>query len=227
MSITGIEGPGGLSEAGKPGFYRVFGKRAADIFFSAVGMLLFSPLFLLLSVLIKLTSKGPVLYRQGRVGLNGSIFHILKFRSMRVGADSVGPALTCAGDRRITPIGRWLRRFKLDELPQLWNVLVGDMSLVGPRPEHPVYVCGYNAEQRRVLTIRPGVTDSASILYRHEEDLLRSASDLESFYRQVVLPHKLSLNLSYVDNLSASRDLSLIVQTLASLVAARSARLRR
>lgn len=226
MFLTRIEADG-LAGVKKLGFYRAFGKRALDIGLSATGLLLLSPLFLLLAILIKLTSKGPVLYGQGRVGLNGTIFHILKFRSMCIGADSVGPAITCAGDRRITSVGRWLRRFKLDELPQLWNVLMGDMSLVGPRPEHPLYVGGYTLEERRVFTIRPGITDSASILYRHEEDLLRSASDLESFYRRVVLPHKLSLNLAYVDDISAARDLSLIFRTITSLVTSRSAPMHR
>lgn len=223
MFLTRIEAGAGLAGVKKLGFYRAFGKRALDIGLSSTGLLLLSPLFLLLAILIKLTSKGSILYSQGRAGLNGTIFHILKFRSMHIDADSAGPAITCAGDRRITSVGRWLRRFKLDELPQLWNVLIGDMSLVGPRPEHPLYVRGYTQEERRVFTIRPGITDSASILYRHEEDLLRNAPDLESFYREVVLPHKLSLNLTYVDNVSATRDLSLIFRTITSLVTFRSA----
>jgi len=226
MSLTRIEIGSGLAAVKKFGFYRAFGKRAVDIVFSATGLLLLSPLFLLLPILIKLSSRGPVLYSQGRVGLNGTTFHILKFRSMHVGADSAGPALTCAGDRRITPIGRWLRRSKLDELPQLWNVLIGDMSLVGPRPEHPLYVRSYNPEERRVFAIRPGITDSASIFYRHEEDLLQSVSDFENFYREVVLPHKLSLNLAYVDNITVAGDLSLICQTITSLVTSRPAPLR-
>lgn len=205
------------------GFYRACGKRAVDVACSAAGLLLLSPLFLLLAILVKLTSKGPVLYSQGRVGLNGRIFQMQKFRSMRMDADGAGPALTCSGDRRVTPMGRWLRRFKVDELPQLWNVLVGDMSLVGPRPEHPAYVQAYSAEQRRVFTIRPGITDFASVLYRHEEELLKGASDLERFYREVVLPHKLSLNLMYLDNISAACDLSLILQTIKSVADSRPA----
>jgi len=221
MCIAKLETEHSSAGIRRAGLYRVFGKRAFDVAFAAAVLLVLSPLFLLLAMLVKLTSKGPILYSQGRVGLDGRIFQIRKFRSMHIGADRAGPALTCSGDRRITRIGRWLRCFKVDELPQLWNVLVGDMSLVGPRPEHPVYVEGYNAEQRQVFTIRPGITDTASIVYRNEEDLLRRASDPERFYREVVLPRKLSLSLAYLNEISASKDLELILQTVKSVVSSR------
>lgn len=200
-------------------FYRAGGKRALDVTCSAMGLLALSPVLLAVAVLVKLSSKGPVFYSQGRVGRDGKIFHIVKFRSMKDSPNGNGPVITSAGDDRVTPVGRLLRWSKMDELPQLWNVLTGDMSLVGPRPEHPKYVRDYTEEQRRVLAVRPGITDIASIVYRNEEAVLAQSSNPEWFYREVILPHKLSLNLEYVADISLVRDLRLILETIKSLFA--------
>ncbi|MEA2338594.1 MAG: hypothetical protein QOE82_2601, partial [Thermoanaerobaculia bacterium] len=145
-------------------------RRLLDVTASAAGLLLFSPLFALLAIAVKVSSPGPVFHRGERVGRNGKLFGLYKFRSMRVG--EAGPAITRAGDPRITAVGRVLRKTKLDELPQLINVLIGDMSLVGPRPEAPRYVAMYDVEQQRILSVRPGVTSPASLLYRSEEEQL-------------------------------------------------------
>lgn len=194
-------------------FYRNSGKRALDLAASTLGLLLASPVLLLVAVIIKCTSRGPVFYRQQRVGLHGRAFSIVKFRTMRPDAALLGPSLTAAHDPRVTAAGRGLRRLKLDELPQLWNVLVGEMSLVGPRPEVPQYVAIYSTIQRNVLSVRPGMTDLASIAYRHEEELLAHDADLDRHYREVVLPDKLRLNLEYLDRMSLTFDLLLLVRT--------------
>lgn len=199
-----------------PGFYSRFGKRIFDVILSAAGLLLLSPLLLALGLLVKLTSRGPALYRQDRVGRAGRIFRIAKFRTM-FDATTRGPLITSTGDPRITPAGKFLRQYKLDELPQLWNVLLGEMSLVGPRPEVPDYVSAYSPDQRRVLSVRPGITDPASVAYRHEEELLGLQSDPDRFYRDRVLPDKLNLNLQYLNNISLLRDLSLVLQTTRSI----------
>ena len=202
--------------AAKPSrsFYWNYGKRLFDLFFAVTGLLLLSPLFILIAVAIKLRSPGPVFYAQERVGKAGKAFRVLKFRSMVPGADRMGPDITSAGDNRVTPVGRYLRKWKLDELPQLWNVLKGEMSMVGPRPELPSYVRNYTPEQREVLSVRPGITDLAAIQYRHEEQLLASSNDIVRFYTEVVLPHKLSLNRLYIEKLSLFLDVKLILQTL-------------
>jgi len=203
--------------SGKRGFYPLSGKRLFDALVSAAGLVLLSPLFLSIAMLSKLFSSGPVFYRQDRVGKGGRTFSILKFRTMQVDADKVGPHITVEGDLRITRLGRLLRFCKLDELPQLWNVLKGDMSLVGPRPEVPCYVAGYTEGQRLVLRVRPGITDAASLAYRHEEQLLAHHPDPERYYRQVVLCDKLELNLAYLDQISFGHDLSLILRTVWSI----------
>ena len=195
-------------------FYASIGKRLFDVTVAVAGLVLLSPLFVILTVLVKLTSSGPVFYRQKRVGRNGHIFLIAKFRSMYADADQRGQSITCAGDPRVTPIGHVLRRLKLDELPQLWNVLQGDMSLVGPRPEVPSYVESYSSSQRRVLSVRPGITDPASILYRHEESILGCQTDPDRYYREVVLPDKLKINLQYLKCFSFSYDLLLVLRTM-------------
>jgi lipopolysaccharide/colanic/teichoic acid biosynthesis glycosyltransferase len=148
-------------------------KCAFDLFFSVAGLLVLSPLLLLLAIAVKLSSRGPVLFRHRRIGQGGRPFDIVKFRSMVVNAENVGRSITPEGDPRITRMGRALRKAKLDELPQLWNVLVGDMSFVGPRPEVPRYVEKYTAEQRRVLALKPGITDLATLEFRNEEEMLR------------------------------------------------------
>jgi len=200
------------------GFYQQWGKRILDCAAAALGLLLLGPLLLLIAVLVRLTSAGPAFYLQQRVGKGGREFKIIKFRSMEVDAERHGPGITSGGDARVTPLGRILRPLKIDELPQLWNVLKGEMSLVGPRPELPHYVAGYTRQQRQVLTIRPGITDPAALAYRREEDLLARDPDPESFYRQEVLPHKLRLNLKYLEQVSFVRDLRLILTTIRSLL---------
>jgi lipopolysaccharide/colanic/teichoic acid biosynthesis glycosyltransferase len=194
--------------------YRRYGKRLLDLSAATAGLPLLAPLLLVIALAVKCGSRGPVFYRQLRVGRDGKTFKICKFRSMVVAADRLGPSITASGDRRITPIGRYLRRWKLDELPQLWNVVKGDMSLVGPRPELPFYVRAYTEEQRGVFSIRPGITDPATLEYRNEEDILAAAPDRERFYTEVVLPDKLRLNLDYIHDISLRSDLALILRTL-------------
>lgn len=190
--------------------------RLIDVLAAALGLLILSPLLLALALWVKLSSPGPIFYRARRVGRGGQLFHLYKFRTMVADADRQGPGITTAGDSRITPVGRFLRRTKLDELPQLLNVLKGEMSLVGPRPEDPRYVALYNAEQQRVLQVRPGITSPASLQYRNESELLRGR-DWETVYTQEILPHKLALELDYLQKRSVWRDLGLIGQTVLSL----------
>lgn len=188
--------------------------RAFDCAFSLMGLILLSPLFLLVIVLVKATSKGPVLYTQARVGKDGELFLLYKFRTMRTGADKNGLLTVGGRDNRITPIGFYLRKYKLDELPQLMNVLLGDMSLVGPRPEVPKYVALYTPEQRQVLLVRPGITDMASILYRNENELLAAAANPEEFYINTVMPDKIRLNYVYLQQRSLSAYFKIIVRTV-------------
>jgi lipopolysaccharide/colanic/teichoic acid biosynthesis glycosyltransferase len=197
--------------------YRRYGKRLLDLFCAIAGLIVLSPLLLAVTLAVKCGSKGPVLFGQARIGRGGRTFKIWKFRSMVSGAETIGPLITASGDTRITGIGRYLRRWKLDELPQLWNVLIGDMSFVGPRPELPFYVRDYTPEQRQVVTVRPGITDPAALEYRHEEEILAKAADRERFYREVVLPRKLTLNLEYIRSLSFRYDLALILRTLGAI----------
>jgi lipopolysaccharide/colanic/teichoic acid biosynthesis glycosyltransferase len=198
--------------------YRRIGKRWLDLGLAAVSLLILAPVFLVIAISIKVGGKGPIFYSQERVGRNGRFFRIWKFRSMVVGADRVGPGITSADDRRITVVGRFLRSWKLDELPQLWNILRGDMSFVGPRPELFLYVKDYNEEQRRVLWARPGVTDLASVEYRNEEALLAAAPEREHYYREVVLPHKLALGRKYIEHISLRCDCLLILRTFAAIL---------
>ena len=189
-------------------------KRLFDIFASGVGLIVLSPLFLVVAVWIKLDSTGPVFYRQVRVGKSNQDFKIFKFRTMRIGSDR-GSLITVGGrDTRITTSGYFLRKTKIDELPQLINVLIGDMSLVGPRPEVRHYVNYWTPEQMRVLDVRPGITDPASIRYCNENELLEKADDPESFYINVIMQDKISLYLDYVDNNGFWRDLQLIFSTV-------------
>jgi lipopolysaccharide/colanic/teichoic acid biosynthesis glycosyltransferase len=192
------------------------GKRMFDIAGATLGLVLAGPLLLILAVAIKIESRGPVFFRGVRVGLHGHRFRIFKFRSMVADAEQSGPGITAAGDSRVTRLGRLLRRFKLDELPQLLNVLKGEMSLVGPRPEDPRYVAHYTAEQRRVLSVRPGITGAASVRYRHEEVLLRGP-DWETVYLTVIMPDKLKIDLAYIEHWSFGSDLKVLVQTGAAL----------
>lgn len=187
-------------------------KRLFDIVASALGLLLLSPVLLAAAVWVKLDSPGPALFRQTRVGRFGKPFTIHKFRTMRV---VPGAAITVGADPRITRAGHLLRQTKLDELPQLWDVLRGAMSLVGPRPELPHYVALYPADLReRVLAVRPGITDPASLAFSHEAELLAAAADPEREYREVVLPAKLRLSADYAASASLATDLRLILATL-------------
>ena len=188
-------------------------KRVFDVVASGVGLLLLSPLFLLVAIWIKLDSPGPVFYRQVRVGQYNQDFRIFKFRSMRVGADK-GSLVTIGGrDPRVTRSGYFIRKFKIDELPQLINVFIGDMSLVGPRPEVRHYVDYWTKEQLRVLDVRPGITDPASIKFRNENELLEKAEDAEKYYIEVIMQEKLRLYLEYVEKHNFWFDIKLIFQT--------------
>jgi lipopolysaccharide/colanic/teichoic acid biosynthesis glycosyltransferase len=189
-------------------------KRLFDIVCAGVGLLVLLPVGLLIALLIKLSDGGPIFYRQTRIGQFAKPFHIWKFRSMVVNADKIGMPLTKDEDARITWIGRFLRKTKLDELPQLWNVLVGEMSFVGPRPEVPRYVERYTPEQREILKYKPGITDMATLLFRNEEALLRGTADLEGFYLQYCLPKKIELNRQHAERASLLQDIWIILQTL-------------
>lgn len=188
-------------------------KRLFDIFASGLGLLILSPLFIVVAIWIKLDSKGPVFYKQLRVGRHNKDFYIYKFRSMRVGADS--GSLVTIGDRdpRVTRSGYFIRKYKIDELPQLFNVLIGDMSLVGPRPEVRHYVDYWTEAQMRVLDVRPGITDPASIKYRNENELMEKAENPEEYYINVIMQEKIKLYLEYVDNASFWYDIKLIFKT--------------
>jgi len=194
---------------------RAFAKRAFDLVVSSVALAVLALPLLALGLLVRLGSPGPALFRQQRVGRRGRLFRIWKLRTMY--SDTRGRQITTAGDRRVTPLGRFLRRFKIDELPQLVNVWLGDMSFVGPRPEVPLYVAQYTEEQRRVLSVRPGITDPASLQFRDEEAVLARFADPERAYVEVVLPLKLDLAREYLERQSLGGDLALIVTTLARL----------
>jgi lipopolysaccharide/colanic/teichoic acid biosynthesis glycosyltransferase len=192
--------------------------RSLDFLFSFLGLILLSPFFLLIALFIKLSSSGPVLYKQSRIGLNGSDFSVFKFRSMRVDSDKLGLITVGGRDPRVTPIGYYLRKYKLDELPQLINVLTGDMSLVGPRPEVKKYVDLYTIDQKKVLSIRPGITDWASIYYRDENVILGQSSDPEKDYIEKVMPDKLNYNLIYIENYGLVQYFKIIFSTLWHIV---------
>ena len=193
-------------------------KRLFDIVASGFGLLLLSPLFLLVAIWIKLDSPGPVFYRQVRVGRYNRDFRIFKFRSMRVGADK-GSLVTIGGrDPRVTRSGYFIRKFKIDELPQLINVFIGDMSLVGPRPEVRHYVDYWTKEQLRVLDVRPGITDPASIKFRNENELLEKAEDAEKYYIEVIMQEKLGRCLEYVEKHNFWFDIRLIFQTFLVII---------
>ena len=196
-------------------------KRIFDIVASGLGLLAFSPIFTILAIWIKLDSKGPIFYRQVRVGRHNKDFRIFKFRSMRVGSDK-GSLVTIGGrDPRITRSGYFIRKFKFDELPQLINVFVGDMSLVGPRPEVRHYVDFWTEEQMHVLDVRPGITDPASIKFRNENELLETAEDPEKYYIDVVMQEKIKLYLEYVENSSFWYDIKLIFKTFQVIITER------
>jgi lipopolysaccharide/colanic/teichoic acid biosynthesis glycosyltransferase len=196
----------------------VFVKRLFDLFFVIPGLLVLSPVLLIIVLTIKLRDGGNVLFKQVRVGKNGKHFKVLKFRTMVLNAESIGNKVTTGDDPRITPIGKILRKYKLDELPQLFNVLKGEMSLVGPRPEVPEYVEFYPNETRNiVLSVPPGMTDKASIEFVNENDLLSGSTDPVSDYKNKVLPIKLDYYVKYVNERSLWLDFKLILKTIGAI----------
>lgn len=194
-------------------------KRFCDILFSFVGLLMLLPFFILIALRILIDSRGGIFYRQLRIGINGKEFYLFKFRSMRNGSDKKGLLTVGGKDNRITKVGYFIRKFKLDELPQLLNVLIGDMSLVGPRPEVKKYVDLYNEQQKKVLSVRPGITDYASIEFINENELLGKSSDPEKTYIEVIMPAKLKLNLRYINEQGFGTDIKIIFKTLGKIVA--------
>ena len=192
--------------------------RLCDIVFSFFGLLFLCPLFVIVGLWIIIDDPGPIFYRQQRVGRNKKDFGLLKFRSMRVGADKM--SLITIGDRdpRVTRAGYYIRKYKLDELPQLWNVLVGDMSLVGPRPEVRRYVDTYTDEQRKVLSVRPGITDYASIEYIDENTLLAQSNDPDKTYIEQIIPAKIALNMKWINHQTIGEYLNIIFLTFAKII---------
>jgi lipopolysaccharide/colanic/teichoic acid biosynthesis glycosyltransferase len=193
-------------------------KRLFDIGVSLLALVVLSPVAGAVAIAVRLSGRGPVLHRGTRTGLNGQPFILYKFRTMTAGAALAGPGITSSTDVRITRVGKWLRTTKLDELPQLINVLRGEMSLVGPRPEDPRYVALYTPEQRRVLSLRPGIVSPAAIAYRHEEALLAGFADIESAYLDEVLPRKLAMDLEYIETQTFFGDLRILGRMMKALV---------
>jgi lipopolysaccharide/colanic/teichoic acid biosynthesis glycosyltransferase len=192
-----------------------FAKRTLDLTVSAVGLVALLPLLAAVAAAIRASSPGPVFFRQRRIGRGGVPFWLYKFRTMRPAPG--GPSITAAGDHRITPVGRWLRHWKLDELPQLFNVLRGEMSLIGPRPEVPEYVRLYDAEQQRVLSVRPGITGPSQICFRDEERLLAAQPDPQAYYTSTLLPAKLAVDLNYLRQASIREDVRLLSRTVLAI----------
>ncbi|RCJ37346.1 glycosyl transferase [Nostoc minutum NIES-26] len=192
----------------------IMSKRVFDLFFSLLGVAILLPLFFFIAIWIKLDSPGTIFFRQVRIGRFGREFKIYKFRTMIQSAEKIGKQITIANDKRITRSGRFLRKYKLDELPQLFNVIKGEMSLVGPRPEVPKYVALYTSEQRRVLEVLPGITDLASMKFHNESELLKDMNNSEHFYINEIMPRKLELNMEYITRFSLVFDLVIILKTL-------------
>ena len=192
-------------------------KRIFDTILSLFGLIILLPFMLIIAIFIKLDSKGPVFFKQVRVTKNGREFKIFKYRTMRVGSDKYSQ-ITVGKDNRITKIGAFLRKYKLDEIPQLINVLIGDMSLVGPRPEVPKYVALYTDEQKEILKVRAGITDYASIEFSDENDLLASEEDPEKAYIEKVMPKKIELNKKYISEISILTDIKIILLTIKKIL---------
>lgn len=193
-------------------------KRLFDIIFSLIGLILFLPLLLIIALVLKIESKGPVFYLQSRVGKNNTDFKIFKFRTMYVGSDKKG--LLTVGDRdpRVTNVGYFLRKYKLDELPQLINVFIGNMSFVGPRPEVRKYVDYYSNSDKEILSVKPGITDYASIEFRDEAELLKTTDNPEKLYLETIMPQKIILNKKYINDVSIFNDFKIIVKTIEAIV---------
>ena len=192
-------------------------KRIFDIISSLFGLILLSPFMIIIAILIKLDSKGPVFFKQVRVTKNGREFKIFKYRTMKVGSDKYSQ-ITVGKDSRITKVGDFLRKYKLDEIPQLINVLIGDMSLVGPRPEVPKYVALYTEEQREILKVRAGITDYASIEFSNENDILANETDPEKAYIEKIMPRKIELNKKYLSEISVITDIKIILLTIKKIL---------
>lgn len=192
-------------------------KRIFDIISSLFGLILLSPFMIIIAILIKLDSKGPIFFKQVRVTKNGREFKIFKYRTMRVGSDKYSQ-ITVGKDSRITKVGDFLRKYKLDEIPQLINVLIGDMSLVGPRPEVPKYVALYTEEQREILKLRAGITDYASIEFSNENDILANEADPEKAYIEKIMPRKIELNKKYLSEISVITDIKIILLTIKKIL---------
>ena len=214
---VGLRDPNCPASSEQNSFYLQVGKRVLDVVASLLGLLVASPALLLCAIAIWLDSRGPIWYRQWRVGQQGKPFQILKLRSMVQNADQKGLKLTAAGDTRITRVGRWLRKTKLDEVPQLLNVLRAEMSLVGPRPEVPEYVATYGPEQREVLKFRPGITGPASLTFIDEEEWLAAQPNQKDFYINSILVRKLALDLCYCRQVTFWGDMKLILGTIGAL----------
>ena len=197
-------------------------KRISDIILSSLGLIVTSPLTILSAIVIKLDSKGPVFYRGTRVGRAEKPFKMYKFRTMVVNADKIGGPSTSDDDPRLTKAGKFIRKYKLDELPQLINVFKGEMSFVGPRPEVPSEVETYSEEEKRILNIKPGITDYASLTFHNEGEILRGSPNPHQTYREKIRPEKLRLGLKYVDEQSFSVDIKIIMQTIMSLIKTRT-----
>lgn len=189
-------------------------KRTFDLVFALAGLMVLSPLFAVVALLIKLEDGGPVFYTQERVGYRGQMFRMLKFRTMTPEADKMGPAITYGSDPRITKVGRWLRKVKVDELPQLINVTTGAMSFVGPRPEVPQYVAMYSPHQRTVLEMVPGITDPASLKYRNESELLALSANPLDEYISTIMPDKIRINLEYASKATLWTDIGVVIKTV-------------
>ena len=194
--------------------YRLYLKRVFDFIAAFIGIIILSPILVLIAVWIKFSSKGPLFYTQKRVGKDFKEFDIYKFRSMVVNADKIGPSVTSGDDSRITEVGKFIRKTKIDELPQLLNVLKGDMSLVGPRPEVMQFVVKKRDEYKKVLSVRPGITDNAAIEFRDEETIMNAYEDKERAYLEIILPQKIKLYYNYIDNISFTNDIKLLLHTL-------------
>ena len=193
-------------------------KRVLDFFFSIIFLIILMPFFIIIALLIIIDDGFPIMYRQTRVGKNGNFFKILKFRTMKKNADAFGKLTIGDKDPRITKIGYVLRKYKIDELPQLWNILKGEMSFIGPRPEVPEYVAFYDTKQRDVLKVRPGLSDYASLDYINENEILSKYSTPEEAYINIVMPQKLQLSLKYIHDMSLKTDFNITIKTIAKII---------
>lgn len=193
-------------------------KRIFDIVASLCGLIILSPMLIIVAICIKLDSKGPVFFKQKRVGKNKKIFEIYKFRTMVTDAEKLGKQITVGNDSRITRVGKFIRKCKLDEFPQLINVVKGEMSLVGPRPEVPRYVELYDEYEEQILLVQPGITDYASIEFRNENEILGNSSNPEETYIEEIMPTKIELNMKYIRNISLIEDIKLILNTILSIL---------